>query len=374
MEWISSDLRKNKSIAVGLVIVLSLCQSVLSALCLVIGSARSSVVDGSDRRIGSLLLQLCVPITVITFLIAVIVIFISTETGLRQRRKDLAMLELQGATDGQVLSRAVCESLILLIPSSVISAVVSPVAAPFLWKIYVAYLYREQAGGSASVPFSWDRAFASIATGILIGLIASICGTLLTIREIRRVSALEIIRDDFRDTSSVSRTRTIWGMIFLILTVIVLAAPIAAIGLSRNSQGSTGAGSLFLFEAQVSSIITFIISLSLLGPKAIHGATAAWLSLVPSASAPVWVVKQQASRKSEQRAGITTLLTILLILYFAALGADRTRTASIDPSGRLNSGSGLFSCAVPGIAPCLCRCAGELHDLALTAFQRYDPS
>jgi putative ABC transport system permease protein len=348
MGWIRSDLRKNREIAFGLVLVLSLCQCILSALFLVIGSARSlAYTAGTGGRVGSLLMQLCVPIVAITFLIAVIVIFISTGTGLRQRQKDLAMLELQGASDRQVLSYVLGESLLLVLPSSVIAAIVSPLVAPALWNVYVTYLFREQGGGATTVPFSWSNGVASVVAGILVGVVAGMLGTLMTAREIRRVSPLEIVRDDVRTAVTVSRPRRVWGIIFLCLTVVLMVAPVVAIAASRNLRETSDP--LSFFNAQIASLVTFIIALALLGRQIISFATKAWMALIPSASAPVWVVRQQSARKSEQRSGITTLLTILLVLYFSSLAADRTRTASISSDGRLNSGSGLFLVLSPAL-------------------------
>ncbi|HBC96001.1 MAG TPA: ABC transporter permease, partial [Clostridium sp.] len=127
----------------------------------------------------------------VTLFAGVLVIMMVVSASIQQRRSDLALFSLQGATPMQLTLRTCAQVLLLDAAASVISLFISPQLARLLFSFFAVQL---EAPGLPYTAVGIPRMVLSWSYGIGIGFVVAVVGAFLTIRTVSRISPVEALR------------------------------------------------------------------------------------------------------------------------------------------------------------------------------------
>jgi putative ABC transport system permease protein len=332
MTWAFNDLKANKSIWAGVFLVLTVTQTILCAMG--VSAGISDYYRGVPGKTGEAAKHLGSGLSLVyatAMILGCLVIMLTLQASIRQRRQGLALLSLLGATPRQVLSFTVVQVLALAMMASVIGLVLSPLLAPLILEFHSGVLRLPSV-----LVFTWHNFARSALTGLTVGLITALLGTFLTLRDLRTMIPVQLLNRAGGE-ESMEKARRSKGTILFLIALIVLLLPLAAnVYLSRHDLsvmsreqlmgivGVTGNGPLL-------AIILILVALTRSGGSIIGWATRVWTRLIPARS-PAWrIARSQAAARSHGKAfGSTVIsLTACLFLVGGLLAAGQTSTAAM---------------------------------------------
>ncbi|MED7620907.1 UNVERIFIED_CONTAM: ABC transporter permease, partial [Bifidobacterium longum subsp. infantis] len=129
------------------------------------GEGRFSVERGGCRR---------VPMSVVGMLMVLLVV----SSAIRQRRRALALIALQGATPGQLTSRVCAQVLLLEVAATLVSLIVSPALARGLYPFATRQL---EANGLPCLPQAGTGMLRAGRCRIVLGFAMALVGPPLTV-------------------------------------------------------------------------------------------------------------------------------------------------------------------------------------------------
>ncbi|BDR52990.1 hypothetical protein KIM372_08970 [Bombiscardovia nodaiensis] len=189
MKWALNDLKANKGIWAGVLLVLVVTQTLLCAMGVSLGVDNYYV--GLSKQTRDTAKSLGSGLSLVYFTAIVmgcLVIMQTLQASIRQRRQGLALLSLLGATPGQILFCTAVQVLALALIASLIAVALAPLLAPQILGFYVRSLqiYRP-------FDFVWDNFLRSALIGLGVGIGAALVATRLTLRELKTVSPIQAL-------------------------------------------------------------------------------------------------------------------------------------------------------------------------------------
>jgi putative ABC transport system permease protein len=333
MKWALNDLKANKGIWAGVLLVLVTTQTVLCAMGVSMGVSDYYLAFPMETRDAAKRLASGLSLVYITAVaMGCLVIMLTIQASIRQRRQGLALLPLLGATPRQVLVFTMAQILVLTVASSLVGLALAPVLAPRIVQFYSIGLRLPP-----EIAFTWHGFLPSALKGLAAGLITALLGTCLTLRELKRMTPVQMLsRAGGEETvSKVKRGR---GLLLFIVALILLLMPlVSTLYLSHNDLSTmsreqimgivtmTGGGG-FLF-----GIILMLIAMARSGGLFIGWVTRFWTRLIPVRS-PVWkIARSQAVVRSRGKAFGSTVISLTSCMFLAGglLAAGQTSTAGM---------------------------------------------
>ena len=194
----------------GVALVLIASQTMVGLLAMMLSSAKAlGDLPGMAEQGRTAYQNLMIPLVAL-LVAAVLIVLQVVSSVINQRRRNLALLALQGATPWQLNSLTCLRVLILALAASGVS-----LAASFLL-VRPLYAWETSQFLIGRQPFIAGRQLASWAVGTLCGVVVALIGTLLTIRTISRISPLESLRAAIIPPKTAGSTRRIAAILFLL--------------------------------------------------------------------------------------------------------------------------------------------------------------
>lgn len=278
-------------------------------------------------------------------IVGVLVVMMVVSAAINQRRRNLALLSLQGATPLQLTLRTCAQVLLLDVVASVVSLACSPSLARLLFPFFATQLEAE---GLPYATVETSRMLLAWLHGAGIGFVVAIIGAFLTIRAVSHISPVEALREASSTPKTVSISRRI-------LAIIALAGAILSVGsgllltkyvnLEQVHQLSFSTLSP-LFYCCVLAILLLVIAICFAGPAVLAKTVRAWTAVFPFPSAS-WRVAcgQAASRARRSTATVIPLVAgMILVMSYTGLTQIFSVTMTKMP-GNLTAGW-----EVPGFA------------------------
>ena len=194
----------------GVVLVLIASQTMVGLIAMMLSSAKAlGDLPGMAEQGRTACQNLMIPF--VAFLVAAVLIVLQVVSSVvSQRRRNLALLALQGATPWQLTSLTCLRVLVLALAASVVSLAASLLLARPLYALETSqFLIGRQ-------PFIASRQLASWAAGTSCGVVVALIGALLTIRTISRISPVESLRAANIPPKTAGSTRRIAAALFLL--------------------------------------------------------------------------------------------------------------------------------------------------------------
>jgi putative ABC transport system permease protein len=332
MKWAFNDLRANKGVWSGVLLVLVVTQTTLCAMGVVMGVKNYYLAfPGQTGEVAKHLGSGLGLVYGTAVILGCLVIMSTLEASIRQRRQGLALLSLLGATPQQVLALTVAQVFVLTMASSVMGLALSPFLAPRILEFHSAVLHL-----SPLIAFTWQGFLFSALKGLAAGFITAVLGTCLTLRELKRMVPVELLRRTGGQDGPV-RSRRVLGGFLLFGSFLALLLPFAsAFILSRNNLSTMSKEQITQVLTPMSSgpllaIVLFLIALACSGGPIIQWTTRIWTRLIPVPAAVWKIARAQAVVRSRGKAFGSTIisLTACLLLVGGLLATGQTSTASI---------------------------------------------
>ncbi|MCH3974306.1 MAG: FtsX-like permease family protein [Bifidobacterium tibiigranuli] len=332
MTWAFNDLKANKGIWAGVLLVLTVTQTILCATGVSMGVNDYYLgVPGKTGEAAKHLGSGLALVYAVAVVLGCLVIMLTLQASIRQRRQGLALLSLLGATPRQVLAFTVTQVFALTMMASVIGLALSPLLAPPILQFHSAVL-----GLPPVLTFTWHNFTRSALTGLAAGLITALLGAFLTLRDLRTMIPVQLLNRAGAE-ESMTKAKSSKGKLLFLSAMIVLLLPLAGnVYLSQHGLAAmsseqimtvislTGNGSLL-------AIILILVALTRSGGSAIGWSTRVWTRLIPARS-PAWkIARSQAITRSRGKAfGSSVIsLTACLFLVGGLLAAGQTSTAGM---------------------------------------------
>ena len=207
------------------------------------GGRLESAADASDRSVGN---QFVLFLGLLAGFVSVFVVATTFAFVVTQRRRELGLLRIVGATPGQLRRTLLAEALVVGLPAALTGAVLGAVAAPVLGRWMVQAHMQAQGWEPRTV-------LLPVAASVLIGLIVALAGAWTAARRASRVRPLEALREAAAERRTMTIGRWICGG----------ACAVAAVVLAALTPGQTSgaAGAMAAFAS-----MSAIVALTLLAP------------------------------------------------------------------------------------------------------------
>ncbi|OZG49253.1 FtsX-like permease family protein [Bombiscardovia coagulans] len=332
MKWALNDLKVNKDIWSGVLLVLVVTQTILCSMGVSMGINSYYMGISDETRDPAKHLASGLSLVYGTAIIlGCLVIMQTLQASIRQRRQELALLSLLGATPRQVLLFTMLQVVVLTLLASLVGLVLSPVLAPRILDFH-------SSGMKMPMPFvfTWHNflrsALMSLATGIVVALLA----TRLTLRELEKTVPVQTLGRAHGDEVLINDKHSRGKALFVAALIVLLIPLSTSLYLAhRNPQTMSREQIIGVFSTTSSgpllAIILLLIALSRAGGSVIGWVTRLWTNLVPSPSAVWKIARSQAVVRSRGKAFGSTIvsLTSCLFLVGGLLAAGQTSATSI---------------------------------------------
>jgi putative ABC transport system permease protein len=299
-----------------------------TVLCSIV-SARTAIdldYHGPDQGIGA---SLAGPVMLFSVVIAVFVILWVVTAALNQRRRQLALLVLQGATSLQLLIRNLAILVVLFISAAVVSCILTPVATPYLFSLLTRAF-------DLSLTYENAHVLKSIGAGLIIAGITVLVSSMLTVYSLSRIRPIEALRQSQNPPKRVNVFRLLVGILFITGSLCMLVLPGVATG-KMNLEGlahSTGKNPI---ESKATGFIGFslggmflmIFAVAVLSPYIVRWFTKCWTHLIPLPSAAWKIARQQAAGRIQRQSATIIPVAAGLSLLMTFSGVLRTLTDSL---------------------------------------------
>ncbi len=368
----------------GIMLVLIATQTMVGLLAMMLSSARDlGDLPGMTEQSRTAYQNLMIPFVAL-LIAAVLIVLQVVSSVINQRRRNLALLALQGATPWQLTSLTCLRVFILALAASLVSLVVSfPLVRPlYAWETSQ-FLIGKQ-------PFIASYQLASWAAGTTCGVLATMIGTLLTIRTISRISPVESLRAAISPPKAAGPVRRIAAILCLLAASTVMLTPIMQARTIPDEQLvrlHTAAPILPIAMGSTFGFVLMLAAICLAGPSLLGTVTSGWTRLIVLRK-PSWLVacRQAGTRMRSLSSTVIPLVVGVSLLMmtdsFYQTSADSSRL--LPPN--LDVSSSDFSMLITLLGPALVVtlagvCAGYLvsaHgrslDLSLISIAGADPN
>ncbi|WEV63465.1 hypothetical protein [Bifidobacterium sp. ESL0732] len=310
----------------------------------------------------------------------VFVVLWVVSSALKQRRRQLALLVLQGATPVQLLIRTIVVVAVLFVLANVVAFVlVPPVARRFYWF----YLPILQDTGSF-LPYVGTGVYSALVKGAEFGGVTVLVGTVFTMRSMARISPIEALRQSQNPPRRLGARR--WTFVVLLLAAAAMLLSLSSMTLKRASRAAIMAGKAvsdstgtMLLLTVIGGMFLMVFALALAAP-AVLGRFTSWWTSIPVPSATWRLAGQQSSGRIDRQSGTVMPLVIGLAMTMTVSSAISTSASTMDhvaPGVKGYEAAGLdrilailapaLVVALAGVVAGLCISAGERRiDAALT--------
>lgn len=301
-----------------------------TVMCSIVAARTAVDLDyhGSEQGMGT---NLTGPVMVFSVIIAVFVILWVVTAALNQRRHQLALLVLQGATALQLLIRNLLIIIVLFLVAAVISCLLVPVVTPYLFSLLIKAFNL-----SLTYRIPQDQLFASVRMGLIIAGVTVLVSVVLTVYSLSRIRPIEALRQSQDPPKQVSALRILLGMILLVGSSCMLVLPGIAtrkINLKELSH-STGTNPI---ESKTTGFIGFslggmfllIFALAVFAPYIMHWFTKGWTHLIPLPSSVWKLARQQAVGRIQRQSATIIPVTAGLSLLMTFSGTLHTLADSL---------------------------------------------
>lgn len=160
---------------------------------------------------------------------------------------------------------------------------------------------------------------------------------IVTLRQLGRVRAVELLRDvPMTSARKQGHVRRVIGVLNIVFAFLLLIAPLFIGGSMtverlRDMNEDQFRAAIATMTLQPYSLLPFALALILLSKEILISVTRGWTALIPSRD-PAWrIARMQSVQKVERLSVTTTLMTLLLSLYFGLLGMVDTSMSAIRP-------------------------------------------
>ena len=368
----------------GVMLVLIASQTMVGLLAMMLSSAKAlGDLPGMAEQGRTAYQNLMIPFVAL-LVAAVLIVLQVVSSVVSQRRRNLALLSLQGATPWQLTSLTCLRVLVLALAASVVS-----LAASFLL-VRPLYAWETSQFLIGRQPFIASHQLASWAVGTLCGILVALVGALLTIRTISRISPVESLRAAIIPPKAAGSARRIAAASCLLAALAAMLMPIMQARTIPDEQLvrlHTAALILPIAMGSTFGFILLLVAICLAGPSLLGTVTSGWTRLV-ALRQPSWLVacRQASARMRSLSSTVIPLIVGVSLLMmtdsFYQTSADSSRL--LPPN--LDVSSSDFSMLITLLGPALVValagvCAGYLisaHgrslDLSLISIAGADPN
>ena len=383
MRSIMRDFRDAPAAWGGVLLVLIVAQSELGMLAMMLSSANELKHRPSMAVAGNTTYQnLMIPF--VALVVATVLVLSQVVSSLiTQRRRNLALLALQGATPWQ-LTRLMClRVLTLTVVATVLACIISvPLTHPlYAWETSQ-FVVGEQ-------PFLADHAIIAWMIGEVCGFAVAMIGTLITIRAANRVAPVEALRVATNPPRTVGVVRRVLAITIAIIAILIMVLPvIEARRIDHDELVKLDSAEPILPISAASTIgfILLLVSMCLFGPLLFGWTTTVWTSIVALPCASWRIACEQATARARNLSAVLIPLTvgISLVMMMDSFYVTGEASSHLLPPN-LNVESSNFSMILTLLGPALAVvlagiCAGYLilaHsrslDLALISITGAEP-
>lgn len=263
-----------------------------------------------------------------TLIVSVLVVMMVVSSAINQRRRDLALLSLQGATPLQLTLRTCIQVFLLDVASSVFSLVLSPKLARWLFPFFATQL---EADGLPYATVEMPQQISAWMYGAGIGFIVAMIGAFLTIRTVSRISPVEALREASSTPKTVSVPRRVFAMIALTGAVISIACGMfltkhVVLGQMKNLSFSTLSP---LFYCCVMAAVLFVTAICLAAPAVLAKTVHTWTTVLPFPSASWRIACGQAAARARRSTSTVIPLVAGMILVMSYTGITQVFRATL---------------------------------------------
>lgn len=223
-----------------------------------------SEADASDRNVG---VQFLIMIGTITAFVSIFVVATTFAFVVTQRRRELGLLRMVGATPGQVARMLMAEAVVVGLPASVLGGLLGVVLAPRLSEWMITQEMQSP---------SWEPRAVLLPTvaAVLIGVLVALAGVWSASRRAGRINAIEALRVASVERRPMTAVRWVLGVLFLLIAG---ALTILTRGLEFGNVGAatTGAAASAMLGATLlaPAYLPWIVRLVCAPFRREHGAT-----------------------------------------------------------------------------------------------------
>ena len=278
----------------GVTLVLIASQTMVGLLAMMISSAKAlGSLPGMAEQGRTAYQNLMIPFVAL-LIAAVLIVLQVVSSVINQRRRNLALLAMQGAMPWQLTSLTCMRVLILALAASVVSLVVSflLVRPLYAWETSQFLIGRQ--------PFIASHQLASWAVGTLCRILVALVGTLLTIRTIIQISPVESLRAAIIPPKAAGLVRRIAAALCLLVALAVMLTPIMQARTISDEQLvrlHTAAPILPIAMGSTFGFMLLLVAICLAGPSLLGTVTSGWTRLI-ALRQPSWLVAcRQASAR-----------------------------------------------------------------------------
>jgi putative ABC transport system permease protein len=321
MRGLIKDFKNTPMVWGGVFLLLIVVQTLIPAMRIMMSNAaasRGDVVWGEKAGwfVGSMS-GLTYPVTLFA---GVLVIMMVVSASIQQRRSDLALFSLQGATPMQLTLRTCAQILLLDAAASVISLFISPQLARLLFSFFAVQL---EAPGLPYTAVGIPRMVLSWSYGIGIGFVVAVVGAFLTIRTVSRISPVEALRQAASTPKTVSLPKRVLALAALAGSIAVVTCGMFItkhVDIEQIQQLSFSTLSP-LFYCCVLAAVLFVAAICFAGPAVLAGTVRTWTAVLPFHS-PSWRIAcgQAVSRARRSTSTVIPLVAgMILVMSYTGL-------------------------------------------------------
>lgn len=368
----------------GVALVLIASQTTIGLLAMMLSSARAlGNLPGMAEQGRTAHQNLMIPFVAL-LVAAVLIVLQVVSSVINQRRRNLALLTLQGATPWQLTSLTCLRVLILALAASVVSLTAS------LLLVRPLYAWETSQFLIGKQPFIVSHQLASWAAGTSCGVLVALIGTLLTIRTISRINPVESLRAAIIPPKTVGLARRIAAALCLLAALAIMLMPIMQARTIPDEQLvrlHTAAPILPIAMGSTFGFMLLLAAICLAGSSLLGAVTSGWTRLVALHS-PSWLIAcRQASARMRSLSStvIPLVVGVSLLMMTDSFYQTSADSSSLLPTN-LDVSSSDFSMLITLLGPALVVtlagvCAGYLisaHgrslDLSLISIAGADPN
>lgn len=257
--------------------------------------------------------QMSMPLFFLIIMFAFVVLW-TVSSALAQRRRQLALLILQGATPIQLLMRTIAVVAVLFVVANVVPFVVVPLVAPGFYRFYMPIAIDVVSFSS----YVGSGVYSALAKGAIFGGVTVLVGTVFTMRSIARISPIEALRQSQNPPRRIGIKRLVMTVILLVAALVVLS--ISGLTLKPVSQATIMRGKAFTDSTSTLLMLTAILGMFLLVfalatvAPLVLGRFASWWTSIPIPSATWRLAGQQSSGRIDRQRGTVMPLVIGLTM------------------------------------------------------------
>ncbi|MFE6735327.1 FtsX-like permease family protein [Microbacterium sp. NPDC057650] len=217
-----------------------------------------------------------------------------------QRRRTLALWQLAGMTDAQMLKVLRGQVGLLSVAAVVIAAVVAIATAPAM----IEFL---RSGGLMTAEMGGAGIYIGYVLGVVVAAVVSVIAVNGASRELRAISPLEAIRSE--GVRELPMTRSRWSVagILLALAVVIAGAALA----TKKVDDASGPAILAGFAA--------VAACATAGPVVIVGLMRAWTGLVPAHLSASWFLARETLAAATARTVATISSVAITVFLFTGM-------------------------------------------------------